>query len=546
MASTTLPSGANDFEHDDEPAIAPVRVEPRRASLRRDLVLIDVVALVLAWAWLPLVVPAAQRPAAFVVAASMVVGSLLLMAWQRLYWARVCAVRSLEIVRLGRVTVVTTGAAILVGELGDWSSMTSLILVGHALLAFALLATGRALFTSWLRLSRTEGRHVKSVALIGWNDDARALADLLQDEPQTGYVIEGVVCDRDDYDPTCGLPWLAPVVDARHAVPDAGIGGVIIITTAITAADRNRLVRGYLEDGVHVQVSVGLERVDWRRLRALPLVHEPLFYVEPARTPGWRLSLKRAFDVVVGSVVFLLTLPFVAVAAFLILVTDGRPVLYRQTRVGRDGEPFTVLKLRTMCRDAEAQLAELQENNDRNGPLFKMAADPRVTRVGRWLRAASIDELPQLVNVLRGEMSLVGPRPALPEEVEQFDLELQARFRMRPGISGLWQVEARDNPSFRVYRHLDLFYLENWTLTLDLAILIATFELLVGRTIARAFNHLVHRHEPEPEPEPVAEIVLAPEPPSAAPAPVAATAPAIEGATPLVPVSSVTMQQIEP
>jgi lipopolysaccharide/colanic/teichoic acid biosynthesis glycosyltransferase len=208
-------------------------------------------------------------------------------------------------------------------------------------------------------------------------------------------------------------------------------------------------------------------------------------------------------DVVLGAFVFVVTAPLVLIAAGLILVTDGRPVLYRQVRVGRDGRPFTLLKLRTMCRDAEARLDELQDANDRtDGPLFKMTADPRVTTVGRILRASSIDELPQLVNVLRGEMSLVGPRPALAKEVEQFDVELQGRFRMRPGISGLWQVEARDNPSFRVYRHLDLFYLENWTLTHDLAILVATVELLVGRTIARACAHLGRRRHPEPASEP--------------------------------------------
>lgn len=506
MASTTLPGRASDVDgHDESPMEHVKRIAPRGPSLRRDLVAIDVLALVLAWGWLPLVAPSSDRAVALVVAAVMATCSLALIAWQRLYLARVCAVRSFEIVRLGRVTFATIALALLAAETEYAAAVSPGVLIGHALLAFMLLAVGRALFSSWLRVSRTEGRHVRSVALVGWNDEAEVLADLLEDEPQLGYRVAGIVCQHSDYTAECGVPWLGPVPDAISALEEAGIGGVIVVMSAVNSTDRNRLVRSFFDAGIHVQVSVGLERVDWRRLRALPLAHEPLFYVEPPRTAAWRLSLKRVFDVIIGTMVFVLTAPFVVLAAAVIFVTDGRPVFYRQTRVGRDGRPFTLLKLRTMCRDADAQLDELHAWNDRtDGPLFKMTADPRVTRVGRVLRASSIDELPQLVNVLRGEMSLVGPRPALAKEVEQFDLELRARFRMRPGISGLWQVEARDNPSFRVYRHLDLFYLENWTLTLDLAILVATFELLVGRTIARACAHL-GRRRPRDEPDPVPE-----------------------------------------
>jgi lipopolysaccharide/colanic/teichoic acid biosynthesis glycosyltransferase len=170
-----------------------------------------------------------------------------------------------------------------------------------------------------------------------------------------------------------------------------------------------------------------------------------------------------------------------AVSAILIKVRDRGPVFFRQTRVGRDGEPFTVLKLRTMCVDAEARLAEVRALNERHGPLFKMEHDPRVTPVGRILRATSVDELPQLFNVLSGRMSLVGPRPALPDEVAAFDDELLGRLQVRPGITGLWQVEARDNPSFDSYRRLDLFYVDNWSLLLDIVVLIDTVPAVVER-----------------------------------------------------------------
>ena len=170
-----------------------------------------------------------------------------------------------------------------------------------------------------------------------------------------------------------------------------------------------------------------------------------------------------------------------------IKVHDRGPVIFSQERVGRNGVPFRILKLRTMVTDAEQRLVDLRERNERSGPLFKLDHDPRVTPIGRLLRLTSLDELPQLWNVLRGEMSLVGPRPALPVEVASFDDELLERSRVLPGITGLWQVEARDNPSFDSYRRLDLFYVENWSITLDLVILLSTLETELVR-VARGLT----------------------------------------------------------
>jgi lipopolysaccharide/colanic/teichoic acid biosynthesis glycosyltransferase len=201
----------------------------------------------------------------------------------------------------------------------------------------------------------------------------------------------------------------------------------------------------------------------------------------------WQAAVKRTMDVVLGSVVLVCAAPVLLVAAIAVKLDDGGPILYRQERVGRDARRFNVLKLRTMVEDASAQLKVLQAHNERTGPLFKLSSDPRVTRVGKFLRATSIDELPQLANVVRGDMSLVGPRPALPSEVEQFDHELQERISVPPGLTGLWQVEARDNPSFHAYRRLDLFYVDNWSLTMDLAIIAGTILVVAGRA-ARAIR----------------------------------------------------------
>jgi lipopolysaccharide/colanic/teichoic acid biosynthesis glycosyltransferase len=187
-----------------------------------------------------------------------------------------------------------------------------------------------------------------------------------------------------------------------------------------------------------------------------------------------RFATKRGFDLV-GSVVLVVVLaPVFAGIALWLLVANGRPVLYRQTRVGRHGRPFTMIKFRSMVHDAHEQRHDLRAQNERIGPLFKIAEDPRVTRAGRFLRAASLDELPQLFNVVRGSMSLVGPRPALYEERESFPPDLLAREQMRPGITGLWQIKARHDPDFDSYHNLDLHYVGSWTLMDDVSILIQT------------------------------------------------------------------------
>jgi lipopolysaccharide/colanic/teichoic acid biosynthesis glycosyltransferase len=240
------------------------------------------------------------------------------------------------------------------------------------------------------------------------------------------------------------------------------------------AADRTRDTRTCRACG-----STNVDEAD----RLLPLAHEPFFYVEPVSLARWQLVVKRLLDLVVAGVALVAAAPVIGVAALLIKLEDGGPVFFRQVRVGRGGELFALYKLRTMKVGAESELAGLRDRNVRDGPLLKIPDDPRVRRLGRLLRAASIDELPQLWNVLNGTMSLVGPRPALPDEVAQFDDELRAREAVRPGITGLWQVEARDNPSFLAYRRFDLFYIQNWSVALDLKILASTAGALVNHVL---------------------------------------------------------------
>lgn len=204
-----------------------------------------------------------------------------------------------------------------------------------------------------------------------------------------------------------------------------------------------------------------------------------------ARWRRVRLGAKRGLDLAVAGLTLVVCSPLVALIAAAIVVTEGRPVLFRQTRVGRFGRPFTMLKFRTMEHDAHGRVHELRHRNERHAPLFKLADDPRVTRVGRVLRRTSLDELPQLLNVLQGSMSMVGPRPALPEERASFPPALLEREALPQGITGLWQVNARDEPDFRKYSEFDLEYVRTWTLRRDIGLLCRTPFVVVRGALRR-------------------------------------------------------------
>jgi exopolysaccharide biosynthesis polyprenyl glycosylphosphotransferase len=451
-------------------------------SLRRRLVLIDAVAVATAWAAaFVLLPPAGERnlPVMAGSVAAVTAATLMLLRWARLYQARICASRLVEWARLAKVAA-ASGVVVLLLPTLDGRRWTSAALGAALVLAFA--AVGRGFFDAWVRAERTTGRFTRSVVLVGRGRDAERVAELIEHHPELGYRVCGLIGDRDTAR-RLGLQWSGSIDNAAAAAAASGAGGVLLAATDLGSEELASLVSELLARGLHVQVSTGLWRVDERRLLAAPVGHVPFFYLEPASLSPGQLRLKRLLDLSLATAILVLGAPLLILAALAVKLSDRGPVLFRQTRVGRDGAPFTVLKFRTMRPDAERMVMELAGHNERHGPLFKMDGDPRVTAVGRILRATSIDELPQLFNVLNGTMSLVGPRPALPEEVAQFDDAHLARHRLPPGLTGLWQVEARENPSFFAYRHLDLYYVENWSCALDLAILAATVPTLATRAV---------------------------------------------------------------
>ncbi|MFZ5869610.1 MAG: sugar transferase, partial [Actinomycetota bacterium] len=216
------------------------------------------------------------------------------------------------------------------------------------------------------------------------------------------------------------------------------------------------------------------------RVHTRPVGGLALLHVEAPRYVGANKVGKTLFDLVVASACIVVLSPLLITIALLVRFTDPGPVIYRQRRIGLNGEPFDMLKFRSMVVDADKRLAELTATNEAAGPLFKMRDDPRVTRVGRVLRRYSLDELPQLFNVLNRTMSLVGPRPPLPHEVATYEARVARRLLVRPGMTGLWQVSGRSDLSWEDSVRLDLFYVENWSITEDLLILAKTLRAVVS------------------------------------------------------------------
>ena len=233
-------------------------------------------------------------------------------------------------------------------------------------------------------------------------------------------------------------------------------------------------------EGVEVRVTATLPDVLSSRLSVQPFGGITALSLHPARLSGSQVIGKRAFDLLVAGVGLVLASPIIAIMAVAVKLSSPGPILYRSTRVGQRGRPFTMLKFRTMRLGADLEVEQLREQHEVTNLMFKLKDDPRVTRVGKLLRRISFDEIPQLINVVRGEMSLVGPRPPLPEEVTRYVDWQFDRLEVPPGITGLWQVSGRSDLSFDDCVRLDLFYIENWSLAYDLYILAKTLPVLLS------------------------------------------------------------------
>ena len=481
----------------------PAPVVDRRGStrLRSRLFLVDLSAA--SAAWLGLELAAGSHMVLGRVAAGLAgaLATLVAMRWLGLYRARRCARKRDELWRIAVASLFGASGCALVGsQFGPANAVP----VAAAAAGALCVAAGRSQFGWWLRARRAEGHHLRRVVVVGAGEDMADLCTMLRSEPELGYLVVGVVgtgvgangnghsngngngdrngrAGRGPARHAPGVPSATSVTDIPRLAAATGANGVVVVPYALSRAVAERAVAVATGAGLHVQVWSGLRSVGSRRLRSVPVSGEAFFYVEPRPSTAWQVRAKRGIDVAGAALGLIVGSPLLALAAALVKLEDGGPVLHRGVRIGAGGRPFVAYKFRSMrvdVADGTPSLAAINERTD--GPLFKASNDPRVTRAGHVLRASSIDELPQLWNVLTGAMSLVGPRPALPDEVDQFDEDLRRRHTVRPGLTGLWQVQARHNPSFNAYRRLDLRYVDTWSLSLDFAIMAATVPAVVS------------------------------------------------------------------
>lgn len=359
---------------------------------------------------------------------------------------------------------------------------------GYVLLAFplaiVLVLVGRYGARQWLHRARRQGRMSHKVLVLGRERSAAELIRQLRVDSHAGFEVVGACIDGSPADVVEGVPVLGSAIrDVLAALKVCGADTVAIGAWSPLTQQQLRRLSWQLEGtGIALVVAPSLTDVAGPRIHIRPVSGLPLLHVEQPELTGARRLVKRLFDTSASLMALLLLAPVLVVVAIAVKVTSTGPVLFRQERVGMAGSTFRMWKFRSMRVTAEDELAQLLEENEADdGLLFKMRNDPRVTPLGERLRRFSVDEVPQLVNVLRGQMSLVGPRPPLPTEVAQYETDVHRRLLVKPGLTGLWQISGRSDLSWEEAVRLDLHYVENWSLAFDIMIIWKTVFTVLKR-----------------------------------------------------------------
>jgi exopolysaccharide biosynthesis polyprenyl glycosylphosphotransferase len=360
---------------------------------------------------------------------------------------------------------------------------------GFILTAFpagvVLLVGCRWLWRQWLVRERLEGRYSSRTLLVGTVESIGSVAEQFERFPYAGFRAIGMcvpsAAAKKGQAEVSGIPVLGTIDEVAEVARASGADCVILTSTDALPPRMVRRISWSLEtSGVDLAIAPALTDIAGPRIHTRPLAGLPLLHVEVPKYEGGAQWAKAAFDFITALVAVVLLSPLLIVIALLIKLTSRGPVFFRQERVGLNGAPFRMLKFRTMVANAEELLPELVAHNEGRGLLFKLKDDPRITPLGRALRRFSLDELPQFFNVLRGSMSVVGPRPPLPSEVAKYEPEVRRRLLVKPGVTGPWQISGRSDLSWEDGVRLDLYYVENWTLMGDL--------VLIWRTIKAVFT----------------------------------------------------------
>jgi exopolysaccharide biosynthesis polyprenyl glycosylphosphotransferase len=353
-----------------------------------------------------------------------------------------------------------------------------LVISMPVIVGFDLLA--RFTLRKRLHKRRANGQCMSKVVAVGHEGAVAQLISELRREPYHGLEVVAVcLAGSETTSEVAGVPVVGDFDATADVVRNIGAGTVAVLSCPEIDGMQLRTLAWELEKtGTDLCVAPALLDVAGPRTTVRPTAGLTLLHVDHPQLSGPRQVLKDLFDRSAAALALIALSPVMLTIAAIIRLSDSGPALFTQTRVGKDGQPFKIYKFRTMVVDAEARLAELRAKNESDGVLFKIRNDPRITGIGTWLRKWSLDELPQLLNVLLGEMSLVGPRPALPGEAAQYADHVRRRLVVRPGLTGLWQVSGRSDLTWEESVRLDIRYVENWSLALDLQILWKTLAVI--------------------------------------------------------------------
>ncbi|MFA6281066.1 MAG: sugar transferase [Candidatus Omnitrophota bacterium] len=334
----------------------------------------------------------------------------------------------------------------------------------------------------FFRYIRKRGYNYRKILLIGTGQRAQRFINLVHKHSEWGLRIVGLI----DADATKvnssidGYKVMGTFDDLPKIVHDNVVDEAVFVVPRSWIERIEKMMHFCETEGIRISVAVDYFNLKFSRQSQTDFDGFPLLTFESAPSKMWHLFIKRLFDIVLSSSALIMLIPVFIVVSFFVKVTSSGPIFFKQKRCGLNGRKFVLYKFRTMSVDAEEKLEELLKHNEMSGPVFKMKNDPRLTVIGKFLRKTSLDELPQLWNILKGDMSLVGPRPPIPAEVQKYDNWQRRRLSMRPGITCLWQVSGRNKiTDFNQWMKLDLDYIDRWSLWLDFKILINTIPVVL-------------------------------------------------------------------
>jgi exopolysaccharide biosynthesis polyprenyl glycosylphosphotransferase len=382
---------------------------------------------------------------------------------------------ALMISTLGSVAI----AAFLYTFRAEYVSRSYVVL--FALCECVFLFGGRSWLWPGSRRLQPRSHRQRRFLIAGTGDSGRELATRLRQDLTAENFVIGFIATQDAIagESLDGVPVFSPGHASEILTRDI-VDEVDFAVNKDELADMEMFVIRCQEQGIQVRLCLDFLPRTVSRVYLEHLQEIPLLTLSSTPDDEWLLFVKRVFDVVVASASLALVLPVMACIAVFVRVTSRGPILYRQTRCGLGGRQFTLYKFRSMVQGADEMRDGLDQHNELDGPAFKMSEDPRCTPIGRWLRKWSLDELPQLWNVIRGDMSLVGPRPPIPAEVAQYESWHRRRLRMRPGLTCLWVVQGRNQVKFERWMQLDMDYIDNWSLWLDLKILVRSIPVVLS------------------------------------------------------------------